>query len=405
MIRITLRDLKQLSARAKAVVADAREQMLAPDSIKRAPVFSLSDVELATGKTLKQIRTALRSGEDDLGALPQGRTKDEVADKASELDGRGQKKYFTAEEFHRICRFMSPERFRSATAPGVVMTVCNFKGGVTKSTSAACIAQALSSLGYGRLLIVDLDPQGSLSNLFGFLQVLDVEPSQTALPVLSGEADSLKPSLRETYWPGIHIVPSCPALQIAEANFRGDIEQFGTAVMMRMASALKELRSEYDFIIFDTPPSLNNLTLHALMNSDGVIMPLPPSNLDLASASMFWDMFTDSFKALGVVDEDTEVFSFMRVFSPKMEKTRSCRNVLSWIKSTYGGYFSDVAIPKSAAVSNASDAFGTVFDGQVDSSLKRSPSHMAVKTAYMELSQELVTEAMELWKQAADTKQ
>lgn len=397
-MHINLQDLMNLSARAKAVIVEARESMLAPDVVKQFPIFSLSDVEAATNVPMTRIRSMLRNGKDEHGELPEGRTKHQLRDNPVGLDGRGHKKYFTAPDFYRLCKFVAPERLRPAGALGVTITVCNYKGGVAKSTSAACLAQALATLGYGKVCLIDLDPQGSLTNLYGFLQVLDVEPDQTALPVLAGTSKNLKKNVRQTYWPGIDIVPSCPALQMAEANFRRDLEIHGHNVMYRMEDALRELREEYDFIIFDTPPSLNNLTLHALLNSGGVVMPLPPSNLDLSSASMFWDLFIGYVREAGITDVNTKLFDFIRVFAPKIENTRSCRNVLTWIKDTYGAYFNDVSIPKSAAVSTAADSFGTVFDSPIDTDQKRSLSHETVRQAYIDLAADLAGEATEIWK-------
>lgn len=398
---ITLLDLKELSTRAKAVVANAREKMLAPESVKRAPLFSVTDVEEAVGLSASRVRTLLRTSSDAQGKLPQGRTKQEIeaTEEAGEtLDGRGQKKFFTVEEYHRILRCLIPSRFKPAGMPGVIAPVVNFKGGVAKSTSAACIAQALSCLGH-KVCVLDLDPQGSLTNLFGYLQILDVRGEQTAYSVLAGDSQTLKPCIRKTYWPGIDIVPSAPQLQVVESNFKRDLEKHGTDVLARLSRPLKELQQEYDFIIIDTPPSLNNLTLHALLNADGVLMPLPPSNLDLASASQFWDLFLESCQMLGITDDNAPVFRFLRIFSTKTEeKTRSCRNVLSWIKDSYGSYCSAVRVPKSAAVTNASDAFGTVFDVPVDTSIKKGSSQQIVRSMYLELANEIYIEANEIWR-------
>mgnify|MGYP001436834980 FL=1 len=119
---ITLLDLKELSTRAKAVVANAREKMLAPESVKRAPLFSVTDVEEAVGLSASRVRTLLRTSSDAQGKLPQGRTKQEIeaTEEAGEtLDGRGQKKFFTVEEYHRILRCLIPSRFKPAGMPGL----------------------------------------------------------------------------------------------------------------------------------------------------------------------------------------------------------------------------------------------------------------------------------------------
>ena len=395
---VNLGYIKQLAMRAKSVVNDARKNMLSPDAAKRQPYFSLSDVEEITGLPYIRLIKSLKTAVDDEGPLPQGFTKEELGEAGSGLDGRGQKRFFTATEHCRLIRYFCPELVRPKGAPGIVIAICNYKGGVTKSTSTACFAQALSTFGFGKVCLVDLDPQGSLTNIYGYMQILDVETSQTAFPVLNGTTNTLKPNVRPTYWPGIDIVPSDPGLQRVESTFRKDIETYGgISVMSRMAEPLDQLRKEYDFILIDTPPSLNNLTSHAILNCDGVVMPLPPSNLDLSSASKFWDLFIESCKELGITDDDTPLFHFLKVFPTKTENTRSSRTVLGWIKDTYGRYFLDILVPKSAAVATASDAFGTVFDTPVRGAGKKTASHDEVRNAYMAITKELITEARDIW--------
>lgn len=395
---ITLGFIKQLSMRAKSVVNDARANMLSPDAAKRQPYFSLTDVEEITGVPYVRLIKTLKTAVDEDGPLPQGYTKEELGEAGAGLDGRGQKRFFTAVEHCRLIRYFSPELIRAKGAPGVVVAICNYKGGVTKSTSVACLAQALSTYGFGKVCLIDLDPQGSLTNIFGYMQILDVETSQTSFPVLNGTTNTLKPNVRSTYWPGIDIVPSDPGLQRVESTFRKDIETYGgMSVMSRMSAPLEQLREEYDFILIDTPPSLNNLTTHAILNCDGVVMPLPPSNLDLSSASKFWDLFIESCQELKIDSDEASLFHFLKVFPTKTENTRSSRTVLGWIKDTYGRYFLDILVPKSAAVATASDAFGTVFDTPVRGAGKKTASHDEVRKAYMDIANEIITEARDIW--------
>lgn len=395
--KITLGDVRALSARAKAVVAEARAKMLAPEEMKSAPLFSLSDVEAITGIPAARIRQHLRVDEDSQGRLPQGQTREELGEVGSTLFGRGQKRYYSAAEHARILRHLVPERFRPAGIAGLVISIFNYKGGVAKSTSCASLAQALSYFGYS-VAVVDLDPQGSATNLFGYLQTFDVETADTALPVLSGTETSLLRNVRKTYWPGIDIVPSGPGLQRAEANFARDVEKSGKSVMLRMQASMAELKAQYDFVLIDTPPSLNNLASHALLNSDGVLVPCPPANVDLASLSMVWDLYVEACEQLGITDDTTPLFNFLRVFATKVEaQTRSARTVLDWLKDTYGQFMSSVIIPKSAAVTTAAESFGTVFDNIAAMAGKKSSSHDTVRTAYEQLAKEIIVEAQEIW--------
>ena len=56
---------------------------------------------------------------------------------------------------------------------------------------------------------------------------------------------------------------------------------------------IDDVRGEYDVIVIDSPPSLSYITINAIMASNGLVMPLPPNALDYASASQFWNLFSD----------------------------------------------------------------------------------------------------------------
>ena len=142
--------IKQLSMRAKSVVNDARQNMLSPDAAKRQPYFSLTDVEEITGLPYVRLIKSLKTAVDEEGPLPQGFTKEELGEAGSGLDGRGQKRFFTATEHCRLIRYFCPELVRPKGAPGIVIAICNYKGGVTKSTSTACLHRPYPLLVLGK---------------------------------------------------------------------------------------------------------------------------------------------------------------------------------------------------------------------------------------------------------------
>ena len=144
-----------------------------------------------------------------------------------------------------------------------ILAVANQKGGVGKTTTAVNLATALCAVGK-RVMLVDLDPQGNATTGLGIKRasisksVYDVVFNST--PVL----EVVKP----TKVPGLDVVPSSIHLSGAEIEL-----VTATAREFRLRDAMR-VPLPYDYIIIDCPPSLNLLTLNAMVATDSILVPL-----------------------------------------------------------------------------------------------------------------------------------
>ena len=139
----------------------------------------------------------------------------------------------------------------------------NQKGGTAKTTTVANLAGVLNELGK-KTLLVDLDPQASLTIGFG---VNLPELQQTVYDVIAGDAplaDVLLP-LREN----VDLAPTNINLSVAELQLVGEMRRED-----RLKQALAPLQEQYEFILVDCPPSLGLLTLNALSAADRVLIPM-----------------------------------------------------------------------------------------------------------------------------------
>ncbi|WP_294473654.1 ParA family protein [uncultured Intestinimonas sp.] len=152
-----------------------------------------------------------------------------------------------------------------------VIAITNQKGGVGKTTTAAALLSSLHRRG-ARVLGVDLDPQGSL----GFSLGLDIEGCTTVYEVFRGEVE---PDQAITQTEHGDILPSNILLSAAEVEFNRPGREF------LLRTALSKVRERYDFIIIDTPPALNVLTVNAYVATDGLIIPMSPEVLSLLGVS------------------------------------------------------------------------------------------------------------------------
>ena len=150
-----------------------------------------------------------------------------------------------------------------ATKKPRLLAMANQKGGVGKTTTAINLATALAAVGQ-RVLIVDLDPQGNASTGLGVKRSLI---RKSAYDVLFGDA-SVEETAVTTKVPNLFIVPSSVHLSGAEIELVNAQDR-----EFRLKNALC-IDLPYDYILLDCPPSLNLLTLNALVAVDSVIVPL-----------------------------------------------------------------------------------------------------------------------------------
>ena len=343
--RQSLADIELQAARIAAMMKQIRATMLSPTSKKSAPNVGASQLALLCGVDKSRISYRLTRGD-----LPAG----EIV---------GNRREWTMADARIWVRAFRGAHLRPADAAGITITVANFKGGVAKTTSAVTLAQGLSMRGH-RVLVVDLDPQGSATTLFGVLPDAEVEHEHTAMLLFAGEQEDLGYAIRPSYWPGIDLVCAAPLLFGAEFALPArQTRDPGFEFWRCLDRGLDPARADYDVIVIDTPPALSYVTINALMAADGVIMPLPPSALDFASSAQFWDLFSDLCNQLIRSRGQDKTFEFIDVLLSRVESSDAASSVVrQWVLEAYTEKVLPIEIPKTAVTANASAEFGTVFD-------------------------------------------
>ena len=145
-----------------------------------------------------------------------------------------------------------------------VIAIANQKGGVGKTTTAINLGAALA-VAEARTLVVDLDPQGNASSGLG----LAAEERVTIYDVLMNGQDAREAVRTSIQFPLLDLIPSTRDLVGAEIELVGTRRR--ETILHR---ALESIRSDYDFVLLDCPPSLGLLTLNALTASDSLLIPI-----------------------------------------------------------------------------------------------------------------------------------
>jgi chromosome partitioning protein len=244
-----------------------------------------------------------------------------------------------------------------------VLSFLNFKGGSGKTTSAVHTAQRLALRGY-RVLALDIDPQASLTTLFGYRPEIDFLHSGTIYDAIRYD-DPLPFSqvIQQTFMPGLDLAPGGLLLQEFEHEtpqaLRSNIQPpfYG-----RLATALQEVEADYDVIICDCPPQLGYLTMSALCASTGIMITIVPNMLDVASMSQFLHMSADLLDVVGNAGANMQ-FDFLRFLINRYEPNDGPQQqVVAFLRQLFGDEVMVAPMLKSTAISDAGLTQQTIYE-------------------------------------------
>ncbi|MBJ2154067.1 plasmid partitioning protein RepA [Xinfangfangia sp. D13-10-4-6] len=310
-----------ISERLNAAIREHLLAAFAPDNTKTLREFSAPEVaELldVSGQFMRKVHAD--------GVLPEPAIN------------RGGRRYYSGQEIlqareilertsrkkgHYLPRRMEGEKLQ-------VWQLMNFKGGSSKSTTTIHLAHYLALQGY-RVLVVDLDPQGSLTSMCGISPEIEFDGLTIYDAIKYENPSPMADVIVQTYFPGLAIAPS--RLVLSEFETESAVHSNPERPFyFRIRDALAQVEADYDLVLMDSPPQLGFLTISGMAAATSIIVPMTPSMLDVSSTAQFLELAGaymgviedagaaldyDHFKLLITRDEPTDIpsqqiTSFMR---------------------------------------------------------------------------------------------
>ncbi|MDU7361721.1 MAG: ParA family protein [Propionibacteriaceae bacterium] len=218
--------------------------------------------------------------------------------------------------------FPEPDPVGDGPKRATIIALTNQKGGVGKTTTTINLGACLVETGR-KVLLVDFDPQGSLSVGLG------INPhtlERSIYNLLLSREYSAEDVITETSTPGLDILPANIDLSAAEVQLVSEVAREQT-----LQRVLNKLRSQYDYILIDCAPSLGLLTINALTASDWVIMPLELEFFALRGIALLTDTIE---KVQDRLNPDLKVLGLLGTMYDS--RTLHAREVLERIVEAFG---------------------------------------------------------------------
>lgn len=222
---------------------------------------------------------------------------------------------------------------------GKIISVINQKGGVGKTTTAVNLAASLGVL-EKKVLLIDMDPQGNATSMSS----IKVENFNTIYDMM---ADPQVKAVYDTEVPFMKVIPCNSDLTGAEVELL-EIKERREFVLKK---TLEKLKNKFDFIIIDSPPTLNILTLNNMVASDGIIIPIQCEYFALEGLSRIME----TIKNVKLLNPSLEIYGILlTMFDKRLKLTFEVEDD---VREHFGDLVFDTTIPRNVKLSE-SPSFG-----------------------------------------------
>ncbi|MBU4527599.1 MAG: plasmid partitioning protein RepA [Hoeflea sp.] len=336
-----------------------RQQMYPPDAQKSLRFFMTHEVSKLTSIPESTLKLMSNEGKGPVPARLENNHRAYTLAQINEL-----RELFASQKPAEALRYL-PHRREGEHLQ--ILAVANFKGGSAKTTTSAHLAHYLALSGY-RVLAIDLDPQASLSAMFGAQPEMDVQQNETIYAALryDDERRPIQEIIRKTYFSGIDLIPgNIEVMEYEHETPRVLAQKLNGSQSIffeRLRLVIAEVENDYDVVILDTPPSLGFLTLGAIYAATGLLVTVHPAMLDVMSMSQFLLMMGDLISVIRDAGAELHQDFLRYVVTRHDPNDQSQVHVVSMLRHLFA---EDVLTPtavESAAIETAGLAKRTLYE-------------------------------------------
>ncbi|MEJ2634232.1 MAG: ParA family protein [Calditrichia bacterium] len=223
-----------------------------------------------------------------------------------------------------------------------VISISNPKGGVGKTTTAINLAASLC-IAEKKVLIIDMDTNGAVSIGLG----LESDEINAGVMEIFLGARELPETIHVTPIPGLDIIP-CNVRTLEQENRMNTITKNRKLLSRKMQDAVTKDKIHYDYIIIDTPPALNDITMSALYASDSVVIPLQCGYFSLNIIHRLLELI---HRIRSSANPELAVEGILLNFYEKT--TRTSQRTIEEARRLFKNQLFKTVIPKNAAISFA----------------------------------------------------
>jgi len=377
-------DLAQLaenaSQRGRQLLSNLQAYLERDYEQRGLPDFGIEKAAEIIGCTSQHLR-----GKEGDGVLPTPRTA-----RVGSLDRR----VYNYNEINEIRRHLKRDASHPTSCARLIFS--NLKGGVGKTSHALHLSHYAAREGF-HVLVVDLDPQATLTTAFGLIPGLNIGADDDIGPSLTANPELILQSIKRTRWNEIDLVPAQLSLQYTDWQMlqaRDDDRQRLGPLPQRLRQALDQVAHRYDLIVMDTPPALGMLSLNAIAAADMILMPITPNFYDIASSVQYFAILSQ----LASTYVNALRVRQLSLLMTRTDSSPETRTNMSLLNQAYGEFLLTNRMPQTRELQRATGDQMSLYEIEVPRGARE--TYLKAIDAMNTVNAEIMQHVWQVWRTA-----